>query len=41
MQEVIFAAQLASRTWVMRTRDFEAWKKEIEFYNVLAVTDFI
>jgi hypothetical protein len=26
------AAQVASRVWVMRTRDLEAWKKELEFY---------
>lgn len=25
------AEQVASRVWVMRTRDLEAWKKELEF----------
>lgn len=25
------AEQEASRVWVMRTRDLEAWKKELEF----------
>lgn len=25
------AEQEASRVWVMRTRDLEAWKKEFEF----------
>ena len=26
------AAHVASRVWEMRTRDFEAWKKELEFW---------
>jgi hypothetical protein len=25
------AAHVASRVWEMRTRDLEAWKKELEF----------
>jgi hypothetical protein len=33
----MLAAQVASRTWVMRTRDLEAWKKETEFCVVLVV----
>ncbi len=28
---VTFAAQEKSRVWVIRTRDFEAWKNELEF----------
>jgi len=28
---VTFAAHVASRVWVIRRTDFEAWKKELEF----------
>ena len=31
-QEVTLAAHVASRVWVIWTRDFSAWKKEREFY---------
>lgn len=32
VQVVRFALHVASRVWVIRTRDFSAWKKETEFY---------
>jgi hypothetical protein len=31
-QVVTLAAHVASRVWVIWTRDFSAWKKEREFY---------
>ena len=31
VQVVTLAAHVASRVWVIRTRDFAAWKKEREF----------
>lgn len=33
VQVVMFAAQVASRVWVMRTMDLAAWKKDWEFYS--------
>jgi hypothetical protein len=31
VQVLTLAAQVASRVWVMRRTDLEAWKKELEF----------
>lgn len=31
LHDLELAVQEASRDWVMRTRDLEAWKKEFEF----------
>lgn len=33
VQIVTLAAQVASRVWEMRTRDFSTWKKEMEFWR--------
>lgn len=34
-QVVTLAEQEKSRVWVMRTRDFSTWKKELEFCDWL------
>jgi hypothetical protein len=33
VHEVMLAAQVASRVWVMRTMDLVAWKKELDVWN--------
>jgi hypothetical protein len=38
-QEGRLAAHDTSRIWEMRTRDLEAWKKELEFCRLLGTID--